>query len=200
MRTNIGDTLVEWDESKNQINIRKHGISFETAAPVFADEERIEYYDKLHSLDEDRYVVLGCVQGVLYVVYTLRDEAARLISARLATSTERKCIMAENENIVRKVIHAGQQPTEAQTLEIEMAASRPVVPDKDAPELTMEQYAEMAEIAKARRSQRVKPVVALRISPETLEKAKATGKGYTGFLSRLLDNAINDPQMVSRSL
>ena len=90
MRTNIGDTLVEWDESKNQINIRKHGISFETAAPVFADEERIEYYNKLHSLDEDRYVVLGCVQGVLYVVYTMRDEAARLISARLATSTERK--------------------------------------------------------------------------------------------------------------
>ena len=90
MRTNIGDTLVEWDENKNQINIRKHGISFETAALVFADEERIEYYDKLHSLDEDRYVVLGCVQGVLYVVYTMRDEAARLISARLATSTERK--------------------------------------------------------------------------------------------------------------
>ena len=108
--------------------------------------------------------------------------------------------MAENENIVRRVIHAGQQPTEAQILEIEMAASRPVVPDEDAPELTLEQYAEMAEIAKAHRSQRVKPVVALRISPETLEKAKATGKGYTGFLSRLLDNAINDPQMVSRSL
>ena len=35
---------------------------------------------------------------------------------------------------------------------------------------------------------------------KTLEKAKATGKGYTGFLSRLLDNAINDPQMVRKSL
>ena len=90
MRRNIGETLVEWDDNKNRINIRKHGISFETAALVFADEERIEYHDKLHSLDEDRYVVLGCVQGVLYVVYTMRDEAARLISARLATSTERR--------------------------------------------------------------------------------------------------------------
>ena len=49
MRTNIGETLVEWDDNKNQINIRKHGISFETAALVFADEERIEYFDKLHS-------------------------------------------------------------------------------------------------------------------------------------------------------
>ena len=106
----------------------------------------------------------------------------------------------ENEKIIRTVIYAGQQPTEAQIREIEAAASLPVTPDDDAPELTYEQYAEMAALAKARRSKTVKPVVALSISPDTLEKAKATGKGYTGFLSRLLDNAINDPQMVSRSL
>ncbi|MCR4935975.1 MAG: BrnA antitoxin family protein [Oscillospiraceae bacterium] len=106
----------------------------------------------------------------------------------------------EHENIVRTVIHAGQQPTEAQIREIERAAALPVVPDEDAPELTPEQYAELAELAKRRRAGRVKPVVALRISPETLEKARATGKGYTGFLSRLLDNAINDPQMVAKSL
>ena len=106
----------------------------------------------------------------------------------------------ENENIVRTVIRTGQQPTEAQIREIELAASRPITPDEDAPELTLEQYAEMAVLAKARRNKQAKPVVALRISPDTLEKAKATGKGYTGFLSRLLDNAINDPQLVSRSL
>ena len=95
MKASIGDTIVEWDENKNRTNIRKYGISFETAALVFADEERIEYYDKLHSLEEDRYVVLGCVQGILYVVYTMRGEAARLISARLATSTERKIYYGE---------------------------------------------------------------------------------------------------------
>ena len=106
----------------------------------------------------------------------------------------------ENEKIVRTVVRAGQQPTEAQIREIELAASRPVTADEDAPELTPEQYAEMAQIARDRRARRVKPVIALRISPETLEKAKATGKGYTGFLSRLLDNAINDPDIVSKSL
>ena len=106
----------------------------------------------------------------------------------------------ENEKITRMTVHAGQRPTEEQLREIELAASRPVNPDEDAPELTLEQYTEMAELAGRRRAQRVKPVVALRISPETLEKAKATGKGYTGFLSRLLDNAINDPQLVSKSL
>ena len=106
----------------------------------------------------------------------------------------------ENNGIVKMVVHPGQKPTEAQIRQIETAASMPVVPDEDAPELTLEQYAEMAALAKSRGSRRVKPVVALRISPETLEKAKATGKGYTGFLSRLLDNAINDPGMVRKSL
>ena len=59
------------------------------------DEERIEYLDKLHSQDEERYVVLGCVQGILYVVYTMRDEYARLISARMATPYERKIYYGE---------------------------------------------------------------------------------------------------------
>jgi hypothetical protein len=95
MRTNIADTLVEWDDNKNQTNIKKHGISFETAALVFADEDRIEYYDKLHSIDEDRFIVLGCVQGILYVVYTMREEVVRLISARMATPTERKIYYGE---------------------------------------------------------------------------------------------------------
>ena len=106
----------------------------------------------------------------------------------------------ENERIVRTVIRHGQLPSEAQIREIELASSRPIATDDDAPELTLEQYAELAALAKKRRSKNVKPVVSIRISPETLEKAKATGKGYTGFLSRLLDNAINDPKLVSKSL
>ncbi len=105
-----------------------------------------------------------------------------------------------NEIIIRTTIHSGQKPTADQIREIERAASMPVVPDEDAPELTPEQYAEMAELARQRRSRNIKPVVSLRISPDTLEKARATGKGYTGFLSRLLDNAINDPQLVKKSL
>nr|MBQ4455193.1 BrnT family toxin [Clostridia bacterium] len=95
MKTVIAETIVEWDDNKNQANIKKHGISFETAALVFADEERIEYYDKLHSIEEDRYVVLGCVQGILYVVYTMREDAARIISARIATPTEKKIYYGE---------------------------------------------------------------------------------------------------------
>ncbi|MCR5295864.1 MAG: BrnA antitoxin family protein [Clostridiales bacterium] len=108
--------------------------------------------------------------------------------------------MAKNEKIIRTAIHTGQQPTEEQIREIEAASARPVMTDDEAPELTLDQYAEMAALARSRRNRQVKPVIALRISIDTLDKAKATGKGYTGFLSRLLDNAINDPQMVAKSL
>ena len=106
----------------------------------------------------------------------------------------------KHEKITRTTIHIGQKPNDAQIKEIQSAALRPVVADDDAPELTLLQYAEMAAIAKERKSQKIKPVIALRISPETLEKAKATGKGYTGFLSRLLDNAINNPDIVAKIL
>lgn len=50
--------------------------------------------------------------------------------------------------MVWTVIHAGQQPTEEQIREIELASSRPVIPDADAPELRPEQYAELAKLAK----------------------------------------------------
>ena len=79
----------EWDENKNTINKQKHGLDFETAALVFNDERRIEIYDVEHSTEEDRYNTIGLVKDVLFVVYTERREKIRLISARLATPTER---------------------------------------------------------------------------------------------------------------
>ena len=102
--------------------------------------------------------------------------------------------------ITRKLIVDGQKPTAEQIREIEAASHRDIVIDADAPELTLQQYAEMAQLVRQRKAEAKKPVVAIRISPESLEKAKATGHGYTGFLSRLIDNAINDPVMVQKSL
>ncbi len=80
----------EWDEDKNLSNIIKHGISFDVAKFVFNDDNAIEIYDELHSVDEDRYIIIGIVNKVLYVVYTVRNERIRLISARIANETERR--------------------------------------------------------------------------------------------------------------
>lgn len=65
-------------------------ISFETAAYVFEDESYIEMYDFEHSMDEDRYIAIGCVGDALFVVFTERKENLRLISARLANDVERR--------------------------------------------------------------------------------------------------------------
>ena len=101
MKGRIGEHLVEWDEHKNQINKQKHGISFETAALVFADQERIEYLDQVHSITEDRYVTIGMVHKVLFVVYTERGDASRLISARLATPRERRVYYGDHQETDR---------------------------------------------------------------------------------------------------
>lgn len=81
----------EWDEEKNRINQEKHKISFEVASYVFLDENHVEFYDYEHStLNEDRFVAVGMVGNVLYVVFTERKDAIRLISARKATPQERR--------------------------------------------------------------------------------------------------------------
>ena len=80
----------EWDEDKNFLNKEKHKISFETAAHVFDDPNYIEMYDFEHSDMEDRYIAIGRVGDVLFVVFTERKEAIRLISARLATNAEKE--------------------------------------------------------------------------------------------------------------
>jgi len=102
--------------------------------------------------------------------------------------------------IVKTTIYPGQKPTPAQIRRLRRAAKKPIVFDEDAPEYTMEELEEMRLAAIKKREEQKKEVVAIRLSPSTLKKAKAVGKGYTGFLSRLIDNAINDKDMVSRSL
>lgn len=91
VNTEVCGMLFEWDSNKAETNLKKHGVSFETAAHVFADVNRIEYVDYAHSFTEERYVTVGMVNGVLSVVYTGREKRKyRIISARKANVMERK--------------------------------------------------------------------------------------------------------------
>lgn len=114
----LGGMHFEYDDEKNKKNIEKHGISFKSAARIFFDYDRIEYYDEENSDFEDRYDTIGDLSAgvinipeqqdmiignngkddVLFVVYTERVkrsqngtdvEVTRLISARYATNFER---------------------------------------------------------------------------------------------------------------
>ena len=87
--------IFEWDDEKAKVNLKKHGVPFETAAKVFLDENRIEIYDEAHGGDEDRYITIGMAGDILFVVYTERSPRIRLISARLANARERKVYYGE---------------------------------------------------------------------------------------------------------
>ncbi len=82
----------EWDENKAQINIKKHGVSFDEAKTAFYDASALVIDDPEHSDDEDRFVLLGMSQNarLLVVCHCLRENETviRLISARKASKTE----------------------------------------------------------------------------------------------------------------
>ena len=84
----VENLIIEWDDDKAEMNYKKHKIYFEDAARVFLDDNRIDYFDELHSDDEERWKVIGLVKNVLAVIYTERSERLRLISARYATKDE----------------------------------------------------------------------------------------------------------------
>ena len=72
----------EWDEDKNQSNIKKHGISFEIATKAFADPNRQITKDEKHSKKEKRLYCVGRVEGeIIMVVFTIRNGNIRIISA-----------------------------------------------------------------------------------------------------------------------
>ena len=81
--------------------------------------------------------------------------------------------------------------------ELDAAALLPPVFDDDSPEMTAEMLLQFKRI---RREERNKQTVSLRLSPDTLKKAKMYGKGYTSFLSRLLDEAIKDDSLVRKCI
>ena len=83
----------EWDPKKAAANLRKHGVSFEDAQAVFADENAKLIDDPDHSEEEDRFVLLGLSSSLRLLVachcYRSEGNVIRIISARKAGGHER---------------------------------------------------------------------------------------------------------------
>jgi uncharacterized DUF497 family protein len=86
----------EWDQTKADSNLRKHGVSFVEASEVFSDPLAITLFDEENSEQEERWITLGQVQGrkLVVAVHTWIEGDGiihiRMISARLATAHEAK--------------------------------------------------------------------------------------------------------------
>ena len=90
----MADLRFEWDPAKSAANARKHGVTFEEAESVFADDRALLIDDPDHSEVEDRFVLLGLSAKLrlLIVVHCYREDDAviRFISARKATKPEQR--------------------------------------------------------------------------------------------------------------
>jgi uncharacterized protein len=90
----MDEITFEWDTSKAETNVRKHGISFEEAETAFYDQSSRVSYDPDHSQTEDRYLLLGMSDSrqliVVCHIYRQNGEYVRIISARRATKTEQQ--------------------------------------------------------------------------------------------------------------
>ncbi|WP_338113399.1 BrnT family toxin [Treponema putidum] len=76
----------EWDKNKNEINIRKHNVSFEEAQEAFFDKNRVILYDERHSDKEKRYFCLGKVEDkILTIRFTLRNDKIKKNNVKYQT-------------------------------------------------------------------------------------------------------------------
>ena len=82
----------EWDKNKAIVNLSRHNILFDEAKTVFQDPFYVVFDDPDHSFEEDRCIAIGqsAQNRLLFVSYTERGNAVRLISARKATCSERE--------------------------------------------------------------------------------------------------------------
>jgi uncharacterized protein len=91
----------EWDEGKRRSNIIKHGIDFSDATEAFYDPAAYSFRSP-HPATERRYATVGLMRGALIaVIFTIRGEAVRIISARAARRSERRMYGAAGEKKTR---------------------------------------------------------------------------------------------------
>ena len=102
--------------------------------------------------------------------------------------------------IIRKDIDLNKPLSEEQKKMLESLKNRTTHPDEDCPELTDEQLSQMMRVSEQRREERRKQTVTLRLSPQALRTAKSLGKGYTSVLSRILESALTDSELIKHYL
>lgn len=81
----------QWDRGNSLKNLEKHGLTSEEIEGAFFDKNRIIFKDAQHSLTEDRAILVGKNNSdrLLYIVFTMRNNKIRVVSARDINRKER---------------------------------------------------------------------------------------------------------------
>jgi uncharacterized DUF497 family protein len=159
--------VIEWDEREAAANLRKHGVSFDEAATVFADSEALDDPDVMHSAREERFLRLGrsLAGRVLMVAYTFRGPE---MSKRSASSA---------------------RGTQAAKKERRTAATRRIN-FSDIPEASAEQLRGMRRVGRPSLGKSARQLIAIRLDPDVLKRfrveAKRQNVGYQTLNNRVL--------------
>ncbi len=106
-------------------------------------------------------------------------------------------------SIVRKTIDASRPLTKEQLQMLEKAKNMPHQYDEDNPPLSKEELSQFQRVSDAIREDREKSRkqnITLRLSPQTVKKAKSLGKGYTSILARIIEKALENPSITEKLL
>jgi len=82
----------QWDKANQDKNLIKHKVSNQECEEVFFDQDKKTFKDVLHSQQEERYIIIGQTKQkrLLFIVFTIRADKIRVISARNLNRKERK--------------------------------------------------------------------------------------------------------------
>lgn len=125
---------------------------------------------------------------------TFLDEEEGFARTYIVRDREGRYIM------VSKKIDVNKKPTKAQIRMLSELEDRPIVYDEDCPQLSDEELSQFRRISDIRNEERKKQTVSLRLSPQAVRKAKSLGKGYTSVLSRILEAALSDNDLIKKCL
>ena len=102
--------------------------------------------------------------------------------------------------VIRTTLEERGAITQEEIEMLERASKMPLVFDDDSPEITEEELKGFHRVSAENRLERNKQTVTLRLSPQALRKARSLGKGYTSVLSRILEGALSDNNVIRHYL
>ena len=100
--------------------------------------------------------------------------------------------------ITRSTVLVGQKPPKDVIKRVKEAARKPINYTEDAPRSTPEALAEFAALRAAQKKKDTRPVIALQIQPDVLEKYKALGRDYSGIMADVLKYVVDNPEILGK--
>ena len=168
--------MFTWTEEKNQLNYKKHGFFLPEIVDVFDDPHLIEWYDKMHSSEEDRYICLGRLHDtVIFLWFSLNGGKTFTLFPH-----ERRSQLKRGYTM----------PITKERLE-EIKAFK-VTDFSDAPILTEEQMKEFkpSHLRNMANYKPIKKTVNVRLDADVIEWLQGAGRGYQTRMNAILRKAM----------